>query len=357
MKKELFNEENSEEFKYPLFANALEEDGLLGYYKEYKYEPNSITVTARGNVGHATVRNEKFNAVGRLIILTSKNDLDMNFFSEYINSNVKVHIESTGVPQLTAPSLKINKLHYPSLNEQTKISNFLLALNKKMELLQKKHDSYVNFKKYLMQQIFAQKLRFKSDNGENFDEWKERKLSEFLTEHKLKSTGNEEVYSVSVHKGLVNQIEHLGRAFSAPDTSKYNLVKPGDIVYTKSPTGDFPLGIIKQSRVDKNVIVSPLYGVFTPETYDLGYILNDYFESNVNTHNYLHPIVQKGAKNTMNITNKTFLSKSLLVPTDKNEQHKIAECLMKFNESIRLIEIQKDQVEDFKHGLLQQMFV
>lgn len=116
------------------------------------------------------------------------------------------------------------------------------------------------------------------------------------------------------------------------------------------------MGIIKQSRVDKNVIVSPLYGVFTPETYDLGYILNDYFESNVNTHNYLHPIVQKGAKNTMNITNKTFLSKSLFVPKDNDEQHKIAECLMKFNENIELIEIQKNQVEDFKKGLLQQMF-
>ena len=81
------------------------------------------------------------------------------------------------------------------------------------------------------------KLRFKSDDNKDFEDWKERKLSEFLTEHKLKSTVKEEVYSVSVHKGLVNQVEHLGRAFSAPDTSKYNLVKPGDIVYTKSPTG------------------------------------------------------------------------------------------------------------------------
>ena len=244
-----------------------------------------------------------------------------------------------------------------TIEEQNKITDFLSSLNRKIELLQEKHDYYQNFKKYLMQQIFAQKLRFKTDNNEDFDDWKERKLSEFLTEHKLKSTGKEEVYSVSVHKGLVNQVEHLGRTFSAPDTSRYNLVKPGDIVYTKSPTGDFPLGIIKQSRVDKNVIVSPLYGVFTPETYDLGYILNDYFESNVNTHNYLHPIVQKGAKNTMNITNKTFLSKSLFVPTDKDEQHKIAECLMKFNDNIRLIEIQKNQIEEFKHGLLQQMFV
>ena len=227
-------------------------------------------------------------------------------------------------------------------------------------MLEKKHQYYQDFKKYLMQRIFSSqddKLRFKSADGEQYSDWKERNLYEFLTEHKLKSTGNEEVYSVSVHKGLVNQKEHLGRDFSAPDTSKYNLVKPGDIVYTKSPTGDFPLGIIKQSRVDKNVIVSPLYGVFTPETYALGYILNDYFESNVNTHNYLHPIVQKGAKNTMNITNKTFLSKTLFVPTDVNEQQKIAECFSKVNDSIRNIEIQQNKVNEFKKGLLQQMFV
>ena len=44
-------------------------------------------------------------------MLTAKNDLNMDFFAEYINSNVKVQIESTGVPQLTAPSLKINKLN------------------------------------------------------------------------------------------------------------------------------------------------------------------------------------------------------------------------------------------------------
>ena len=32
------------------------------------------------------------------------------------------------------------------------------------------------------------KLRFKSDDNKDFEDWKERKLSEFLTEHKLKST-------------------------------------------------------------------------------------------------------------------------------------------------------------------------
>ena len=165
MKKELFNEELNDKFKYPLYANALENEGLLGYYKEYKYDSNTITVTARGNIGHATVRKNKFNAIGRLIMLTAKDDLNMDFFAEYINSNVKVHIESTGVPQLTAPSLKINKLNYPNLNEQNKISDFLIMLNKKIALLERKHLKYQDFKKYLMQQIFTQKSRFNFDDN------------------------------------------------------------------------------------------------------------------------------------------------------------------------------------------------
>src|SRR5690606_15428732 len=155
-----------------------------------------------------------------------------------------------------------------------------------------------------------------------------------LSEHKLKSTGKEEVYSVSVHKGLINQIEHLGRSFAAESTDHYNLVRPWDVVYTKSPTGDFPYGIIKQSRVDKNVIVSPLYGVFTPETSELGYMLNIYFESKINVYNYLHPIIQKGAKNTINITNGTFLSKVLKLPVSQKEQKQIGKFLRVIDEKI-----------------------
>lgn len=143
----------------------------------------------------------------------------------------------------------------------------------------------------------------------------------------MKSTGNEEVCSVSVTKGIVNQIEHMGRSFSARNTNNYNLVHLNDIVYTKSPTGDFPYGIIKQSHLSKNVIVSPLYGVFTPLNKELGYILESYFESPVNCYNYLHSLVQIGAKHTMNINNKIFLSKSLFLPIEYKQQKKIATLL------------------------------
>lgn len=352
---------NNRIFRYYIDNDKFQE------LKRFQVFPNDLIVNCSGTIGKTSLitnNDEKGIISQALLILRSNSNIINPKFLKYFletNSGYNSLISSAGgSSQVNIAKKQIIldiPLLIPNLETQSKIISFLDLINNKIELLEEKHKYYQDFKKYLMQKLFAQELRFKSADGEQYSDWKERNLYEFLTEHKLKSTGNEEVYSVSVHKGLVNQKEHLGRDFSAPDTSKYNLVKPGDIVYTKSPTGDFPLGIIKQSRVDKNVIVSPLYGVFTPETYALGYILNDYFESNVNTHNYLHPIVQKGAKNTMNITNKTFLSKTLFVPTDVNEQQKIAECFSKVNDSIRNIEIQQNKVNEFKKGLLQQMFV
>jgi type I restriction enzyme S subunit len=186
--------------------------------------------------------------------------------------------------------------------------------------------------------------------------WKERKLSEVLVEHGEKSTGNEEVYSVSVHKGVINQIEHLGRSYSAANTDNYKRVFPGDIIYTKSPTGDFPYGIIKQSRVSKPVIVSPLYGVFKPETTALGVILDAYFEYPSRVINYLNSIIQKGAKNTINITNDTFLSNSLILPTDWNEQQKIADCLSSLDELITAESQKLEALQQHKKGLMQELF-
>jgi len=186
--------------------------------------------------------------------------------------------------------------------------------------------------------------------------WEETILGKVLTEHGEKNDGSSEVHSVSVHKGVINQIEHLGRSFAAADRSNYNLAKPHDIIYTKSPTGDFPWGVVKQNRLPYNVIVSPLYGVFSPVNRHLGYILDSYFESPTRTTNYLAPITQKGAKNTIQISNTTFLSKGLYLPSTEAEHKKIASLLFSLDELIRAESRKLDALKAHKKGLMQQLF-
>ena len=196
------------------------------------------------------------------------------------------------------------------------------------------------------------RLRFPGFTGE----WEEKPLSYFLHEHKMKSDGKCEVHSVSVTKGVINQVEYLGRSFAAADTSKYNLAKPNDIIYTKSPTGAFPYGIIKQNKNMYNVIVSPLYAVYTPINEHIGYILDSYFESPVATNNYLSSLIQKGAKNTIQISNDTFISKSLCLPTNPAEQEKIASFLSEIDNMIAAQGQKVDVLKERKQGMMQQLF-
>ena len=139
-------------------------------------------------------------------------------------------------------------------------------------------------------------------------------LREILTECHEKNSYNHEVCSVSVSHGVINQVDYLGRSFAAKVVLHYNIVSYGDIIYTKSPTGDFPYGIIKRSDIPNPVAVSPLYGVYRPINDYIGKYLHLYFKSSINTKNYLHKLIQKGAKNTINITNQHFLDNRILIP-------------------------------------------
>lgn len=197
-------------------------------------------------------------------------------------------------------------------------------------------------------------LRFPEFHGSKG--WNLRPLSDYLTEYRQKSDGMSKVHSVSLSKGIVNQIEYLGRSFSADDTSHYKLVKPYDVVYTKSPTGDFPYGIVKQNFNLYNVIVSPLYGVFTPNNRYIGYIIHSIFESAIRLNNYLSTLIQKGAKNTIQISNDTFISKEILLPDNDDEQQKIADCLSSIDALIKATENKIDKLKAHKKGLMQQLF-
>ena len=201
-------------------------------------------------------------------------------------------------------------------------------------------------------QSLVPELRFPGFEGE----WPIQPLSNFLHEHKTKSDGKCRVHSVSVSKGVVDQVEYLGRSFAASDTSKYNLAKPNDIIYTKSPTGSFPYGIVKMNKKPYNVIVSPLYGVYSPTNKYIGYILDSYFESPERTNTYLSTLIQKGAKNTIQITNSTFISKNVCFPTDEAEQQKIAVCLSSVDDLIQAETDQLQALKDHKKGLMQQLF-
>lgn len=242
--------------------------------------------------------------------------------------------------------------HYlpQNLNEQRKIADFIIALDHRIDAQQSLVD---NLKKYKRGLVFSV---FHSDNPYGI-KVEATPLTYLLKEYRNRETANLRVCSVAVTKSVVDQLEHLGRRFSASDTSHYGRVKPGDVVYTKSPTGDFPYGIVKQSWLQEDVAVSPLYGVYTPLSYETGYLIHTYFEQSNNANNYLRTLAQKGAKNTINITTTHFLDKSIPFPSSQADVKLLVGLFTRITDRIESGECKLSLLMQQRKTLMQQLFI
>ena len=334
-------------------ARALTE---AGFAKARPVPAGSILYTCIGSTigksaiaGRTLATNQQINSV-----ICDPEKVDNAFIYYALNfraDSIKRLAGTQAVPIVNKSVFENVTFPVPPLFEQRKIGEILWTWDEAIEKLEGLKAANLRRRTYLRTHVFTGAVRLPGFSGV----WKNTRLAEVLREHGLKSTGKEEVFSVSVHKGLVNQIKHLGRSFAAAQTGHYNRVLPGDIVYTKSPTGNFPLGIIKQSTVGDEVIVSPLYGVFTPSTQALGMILNAYFESPITVRNFLYPLVQKGAKNTISITNRRFLEGFLKLPMDPAEQTAIAEVIASSEAEFARIEAEIKALIRQKRGLTQKL--
>lgn len=332
---------------------------IEGPYAGSRVQGGDVLVSVKGTIGEVGVVPHGFegNIAREIARVRPKADYDAEFIAYQLAADhTKRRIESkvVGSTRLEFSIHAVRDFLIPipnSREEQREIAAILRTWDEALDKLAALRAANLKRRVWFRTHLFTGKVRLPGYSAE----WRLVPLSEVLTEHGLTGSGVEKVYSVSVHKGLINQIEHLGRSFAAAETGHYNRVLPGDIVYTKSPTGDFPLGIIKQSKIDHEVIVSPLYGVFTPASKALGVILDALFESPVAARNYLHPLVQKGAKNTIAVTNRQFLEGKLRLPKDRAEQEAIADIVEASHAELAGIDAEIEALARQKRGLMQKL--
>lgn len=138
---------------YPIYANALTNDGIVGYYDDfYRVKAPAVTVTGRGEVGRARARMIDFTPVVRLLAVRSNHDC---YFLENAINNHKVVVESTGVPQLTVPQLSSYDICFPKdIVEERKIGTYFNQLDHLITLHQRKIDMLKNMKKAMLDQMF-----------------------------------------------------------------------------------------------------------------------------------------------------------------------------------------------------------
>lgn len=274
-------------------------------------------------------------------------------------SKINNCIAGTDPPNLSTQDIKDMVVFVPIIEEQTKIADFLSSVDERITLLNKQYDLLCQYKKGMMQKIFSQKIRFKSNDGSDFLDWRTVQLSECLYEHKKRNKkliySKEQVLSVSGDVGIVNQIKFLGRSYAGESVENYHIVHQGDIVYTKSPLKENPFGIIKSNKGNSG-IVSTLYAVYSClDCIDHNYI-DYYFSRKEVVNNYLKPLVNKGAKNDMKVNNQHVLTGDIVLPC-REEQEKIVSLLSMLDDKIAVKKAELDKLRTWKQGLLQQMFV
>lgn len=163
-------------------------------------------------------------------------------------------------------------------------------------------------------------------------------MNEYLQVSKVKNKdaafSKEDVLSVSGDYGIVNQIEFQGRSFAGVSVAAYGVVETGDVVYTKSPLKSNPYGIIKTNK-GKTGIVSTLYAVYKPLNNVHSEFVQIYFEQDARMNNYMHSLVNKGAKNDMKVSDENALKGEVFFPS-KDEQIKISKYFGKIDHLITL---------------------
>ena len=188
--------------------------------------------------------------------------------------------------------------------------------------------------------------------------WEQRKLEEYLSVSSDKNGDGTydktDVLSVSGDYGIVNQIEFQGRSFAGASVLNYGVVRTGDIVYTKSPLNSNPYGIIKSNKGKKG-IVSTLYAIYHPKENTHSDFVQTYFEQHARMNNYMHPLVNKGAKNDMKVSAENAL-KGLVCFPSYEEQKAISEYFSVIDHLITLHQRKYDKLVNVKKSMLEKMF-
>ena len=268
------------------------------------------------------------------MVCRPRNRMALGYLGYYLNSNAYHHqllplMQGIKVLSLSRSNIQKTSVSYPiAVKEQQLIAYYFSQLDNLITLHQRKFEKLTNVKKSMLEKMFPQngssypEIRFKGFT----DPWEQRKLEDYLTVSVEKNTGNiygrSDVLSVSGDYGIVNQIEFQGRSFAGASVSNYGVVQTGDVVYTKSPLNSNPYGIIKTNK-GKPGIVSTLYAVYHPKENAFSDFIQVYFEQHARMNNYMHPLVNKGAKNDMKVSAENALKGPVCFPS-RIEQESIS---------------------------------
>ena len=324
-----------EDGKYPIYANALTNDGIVGYYNDYfRVKAPAVTVTGRGEVGHAQARMTDFTPVVRLLAIRSNHDC---YFLENAINNHKVIVESTGVPQLTVPQLASYNIFFPSkIEEEVKIGEYFNNLDNLITLHQRKY--FIIYNKLIT--------------------WEQRKVSEYanfftgngLNWNDISDDGEQECIlygNLYTDYGMIteNIVYRTNTEIKNPVYSEY-----GDVLIPASDTT--PTGLARATSLEKSgVLLGGDINIIRPNEGINGSCLS--LALNANRKELIRLI--KGTT-VRHIHNSEIKDIVICLPKLETEQVRVSSYFKQLDHLITLHQRKCDTLKELKKYMLQNMF-
>lgn len=311
--------------------------------KRVKLEKGDVLMTRIGDIGTSRYIDWDVNASFYVSIVLIKNSTKFN--SKYLHHFIGTKFFQNELWSRTihvAFPKKINLgeignclVYLPNLNEQNKIASFLTTVDDKLQALKKKQQLLEQYKKGLMQKIFWQELRFKDENGNDYPDWEEKKLSEVankkssnISANKIEDNfGDYIIYGAS---GILKKVD-----FYKEEADYISIIKDGAgvgrLLYCKGQSS--VLGTMEIIRPNEGINTFYLYCLLS----NIDFV--KYVTGSTIPHIYF----------------KDYSSEICGLPCFE-EQTKIANFLSAIDDKIKVVEMQIEKMEVWKKGLLQQMF-
>ena len=340
----------------PKFISNEEHQKLI---KRCEPKFGDILLTRIGTLAKSKIVDwhEEFSIYVSLALL-SEIKINNKFLNQYIQTEIyqKEFLKRSlllAIPQkINLKDLNETIIKYPSKKEEEKIANFLDLIDKKIELLTHKYKKYVSFKKYLMQQIFTQKLRF------NFiDDWDVVKLETLIEKGKAGGTPpstnpdyyNGEIPFLSI-KDMTEQGKYIVKTEKSITEEGLNnssawIIPKYSLLYSIYAS----IGLVSINLTEVSTSQA-IYGIILKEGVSLEYMYYylTYFKKNI------HRYVETGTQGNLNA--KLLKSFEIALPS-VDEQEMIVNILSLVDKKIENMEKEVGKMNEFKKGLLQQMFI
>ncbi|KZX10966.1 restriction endonuclease subunit S [Methanobrevibacter filiformis] len=331
--------------------------------EEIALENGDIIFSKDGSLGNpALIENLKVEATinGTMMLVRFGNNLvNPSYFYQILNSNYFFRLlyvlkSGSSIPHIFQRDMKNFKFPLSKIKEQTKIANFLTQVDEKINLLEKKLDIFKDFKKFCLQQLFAQKLRFKNANDENYPEWEKISLGKIAAVKKgfTPSTNNSSNWDegdipwlsiADMKKG--KYLDHTSKQITKKGSNDKDMVKKGSLIMS------FKLTIGRLAILNRDMYTNEAICNF--QWYSSS-VLTEYMYYYLNSINMKKYGSQAAKGITLN--NDSLETIPIKLPIFE-EQEKIANFLINLDNKLDKIAIELENTKEFKKGLLQQMFI